>query len=445
MSYYDDLYSESEPQEEAVPAPVELEQGQPTYAPPQPAPRKKGGAGRTVLAILLTVALVAGGCGLTALLVNNYWQNQMEIMNQRMDQKIQALQNEYSGVSGNAGASVPAGSYLTPGQVYAQNVDAVVAVTGTVSYGYAEGYSTGTGFLISQDGYIVTNYHVIEGAQDLKVTLHDENEYTAKVVGYESTNDLAVLKIEGENFASVKLGKSTDLRVGDQVVAIGNALGTFSSSLTAGYVSGVDRIVDTEGVVMNMVQTDCAINSGNSGGPLFNMQGEVVGITTAKFSGQTETGVGIEGLGFAIPIDDVVGMIEDIKLYGYVTGAYLGVYVMDVEANAQYYGLPAGAYIDGTMEGFAAEKGGIKTQDIIVELGGYEVTSVSDLTRVLRKFKPGETVVVRVYRGGQYVQLRVTLDERPQETEEEQVPETTPPQPQNGGNQFWEFYKDFMG
>ena len=442
MSYYDDLYSESEPQQEQVQNPVETELEPDTYVSRQPQPKKKG-AGKKLLAAIIVVALIAGGCVLTAVLVNNHWQEQMEIMNQRMDQKIQALQEQYGTPAIPSDGTMLQGSQLTPGQVYAKNVDAVVAVTGVVSYGYAEGYSSGTGFLISQDGYVVTNYHVIEGAQTLTVTLHNEEKYTAEVVGYESTNDLAVLKIEGADFPYVTIGKSADLRVGDQVVAIGNALGTLSSSLTVGYVSGVDRIVDTEGVVMNMVQTDVAINSGNSGGPLFNMQGEVVGITTAKFSGQTESGVGIEGLGFAIPMDDVVGMIEDIKLYGYVTGAYLGVYVLDVDTNAQYYGLPAGAYIDGTMEGLAAEKGGIKTGDIVVELGGYEVTSVSDLTRVLRKFKPGETVVVRVYRSGQYVQLRVTLDERPQETEEVPAQPSAPAQGEK--DKFKEFYENFFG
>ena len=438
MSYFDDLYSEEEAREEQVQPVVETAPEADTYVPAQSVPHKEK-KGKRVLAVILTIALVAAGCGLTALLTNLHWQNQMQIMSQRFDQRIQALQEQYNVPSSGSVTAKPTGSRLDPGQVHAKNVNAVVAITGTVSYGYAEGYSSGTGFLISSDGYIVTNYHVIEGAQSLKVILHNEDEYDAQVVGYESTNDLALLKIEGENFPYATLGKSADLRVGDQVVAIGNALGTFSSSLTVGYVSGVDRIVDTDGVVMNMVQTDVAINSGNSGGPLFNMQGEVVGITTAKFSGETETGVGIEGLGFAIPIDDVAGMIEDLKLYGYVTGAYLGVYVLDVDTNAQYYGLPAGAYIDGTMPGYAAERGGIKAQDIIVELGGYDVTSVSDLTRVLRKFKPGDTVIVRAYRGGQYVDLSLVLDERPQETEE------TPTQPTNPGKQQTDMFPDFFG
>ncbi len=445
MSYYDDLYSEQEPQQELVQPEQPQMQEAYTYEPP----KKKKKTGKIILASILVVALVAGGCGLTALLVNNHWQQQMDIMNQRMDQRIQALQDQYQKPGGDA-VIRPAGTQLTPGQVYADNVDAVVAITCVISDAYGQGYSSGTGFIISPDGYVVTNHHVIDGAQAVKVILHDDEEYEAKIVGYESTNDLALLKIEGDELPYVRLGSSAKLHVGDQVVAIGNALGTFSSSLTVGYVSGVDRIVDTDGAVMNMVQTDVAINSGNSGGPLFNMAGEVVGITTAKFSGQTETGVSIEGLGFAIPIDDVIGMIDDLKQFGYVTGAYMGVYVRDVDTNAQYYGLPAGTYIESTMPGLAADRGGILAGDIVVELGGYDVTSVSDLTRVLRKFKPGQTVIVRVYRSGQYVQLQILLDERPQEQPAEQTQTTVPQQQQQQQQQMpvdpWEyFFGDYFG
>ena len=282
------------------------------------------------------------------------------------------------------------------------------------------------------------------------VTTHDDREYRAEIIGYEANNDLAVLKVEGENLPCVTIGKSTDLQVGDQVVAIGNVLSTFASSLTVGYVSGVDRVVDTDGVAMNMIQTDVAINSGNSGGPLFNMKGEVVGITTAKFSGTSTTGVSIEGIGFAIPMDDVTGMIEDLQKYGYVTGAYLGVMVMDVDSSAQYYGVPAGAYVESVTEGGAAQRGGIQKQDIITEVGGYSVTSVSDLTRVLRKFAAGDVVSVQVYRNGQTKTLSVTLDEKPRE-ETQQIQEQTQEQPQQqipDGNSFqdwYEYFQDYFG
>ena len=200
---------------------------------------------------------------------------------------------------------------------------------------------------------------------------------------------------------------------------------------------------------MNMIQTDVAINSGNSGGPLFNMYGEVVGITTAKFSGNSSSGASIEGIGFAIPIDDVTGMIEDLQNYGYVTGAYLGVMVMDVDTDAQYYGLPAGAYVESTSEGGAAEKGGILAGDIITKVGEYAVTSVSDLTRVLRKFEAGQTVSVVVYRSGQTKTLSVVLDEKPREETQTNIDSNSqqyPSLPDSGSFGSWyDYYRDFVG
>lgn len=443
MNYFDDYYNDPQPRQE--------ESG---YIPPKPkAPKERKGL-RRVVSVLLVLALVLGSCGATAVLMNQYWKKEMQALTQQMNDKIAAVQKEASRPSaGTVGRPLASGEYLTPGEVYERNVNAVVAVTvqieGYDDYGRAtSGLASGTGFFITADGYVVTNYHVIEGGTEITVTTHDDEEYSAEIVGYEANNDLAVLKVEGENLPYVTLGKSEDLLVGDQVVAIGNVLSTFASSLTVGYVSGVDRVVDTEGVAMNMIQTDVAINSGNSGGPLFNMKGEVVGITTAKFSGNSSSGASIEGIGFAIPMDDVTGMIEDLQKYGYVTGAYLGVMVRDVDTNAQYYGLPAGAFVESVSAGGAAERGGVQAQDIITEVGGYAVTSVSDLTRMLRKFKAGDTVSVEVYRAGQMKTLTVTLDEKPREEPEEQVQTQQPEQSrQESGiwDPFQEFYNFFGG
>ena len=449
MSYFDDYYNESQPQ-----------QPEPNYIPPEPEmpkPKKERKGMRRSISILLALALVLGSCGATAFFMNLHWRNEMKNLTQQMNDKIAAVQKEAGrqGTANAAGRPLASGEYLTPGQVYEQNVDAVVAVTVQVedvdNYGRPiSGFSSGTGFFITSDGYVITNYHVIKGGTEVTVTTHDDEEYAAEIVGYEENNDLAVLKVEGENLPCVTIGSSSDLMVGDQVVAIGNVLSTFASSLTVGYVSGVDRVVDTQGVAMNMIQTDVAINSGNSGGPLFNMKGEVVGITTAKFSGQSSSGVGIEGIGFAIPMDDVTGMIEDLKNFGYVTGAYLGVMVLDVDATAQFYGVPAGAYIESVTAGSAAEKGGIQAKDIITEVGGYGVTSVSDLTRVLRKFAAGDTVSVEVYRDGQMKTLTVTLDEKPRE-ETQPHKEIQPQQPQQEYSQddafqkWYDYFKDYFG
>ena len=449
MNYFDDYYSPEEPQEETNYIPPK--------APKQRKERKERKGLKRLVSGLLVVALVAGSCGATAAIMNARWEKEMKVVMQRMDDKIAAaqIQAQTTPTTGETASGKPlATGLLTPGEVYAQNVDAVVAITVQISkkdiYGNTgTGYSAGSGFIISSDGYVVTNYHVIDGGTKVTVTTHNDEEYEAEIVGYEDSNDLALLKVDKENLPHVTLGSSSDLRVGEQVVAIGNVLSTFASSLTAGYVSGVDRVVNTEGTAMNMIQTDAAINSGNSGGPLFNMKGEVVGITTAKFSGNSSSGASIEGIGFAIPIDDVTGMIEDLKSYGYVTGAYMGVMILDVDTTAQFYGLPAGAYVESVTAGGAAEKCGILAGDIITEVGGYQVTSVSDLTRVLRKFTPGQTVTVEVYRTSQYKTLSVTLDEKPRE-------ETTAPSqsgsqafpnlPESGQfGDFYNFFRDYFG
>ena len=445
MNYFDDYYSDPQPQQE-----------QPSYIPPETKPPRQRKGARRVLSVILVIALVLGSCGATAILMNLHFQKEMQALTQQMNDKIAAVAKESAQGSavGSTGKPLAAGEYLTPGEVYARNVNAVVALTVEVedydNYGRpAVGYSAGTGFIISADGYLVTNYHVIEGGTKVTVTMHDDTEYEAQIIGYEDSNDLALLKVDAQDMPYVTLGKSSSLQVGDQVVAIGNVLSTFASSLTVGYVSGVDRVVDTEGTAMNMIQTDVAINSGNSGGPLFNMRGEVVGITTAKFSGNSSSGASIEGIGFAIPMDDVTGMIEDLRSYGYVTGAYLGVMVMDVETSAQYYGIPAGAYVESVTQGMAAQRGGIQAKDIITEVGGYAVTSVSDLTRVLRKFAAGDTVSVVVYRSGQTKTLSVTLDEKPRE--EQETAAKQPQQEQYGSDYFEDFnnyfpdFGDFFG
>jgi serine protease Do len=261
---------------------------------------------------------------------------------------------------------------------------------------------------------VVTNCHVVEGNGSLSVALTNGKKYDAKLIGSDDTNDVALLKIEAEGLRPVTIGSSDALIVGDQVVAIGNPLGELTSTLTVGYVSAKERDVNTDGFAINMIQTDAAINSGNSGGPLFNMKGEVVGITTAKYSGTSGGGATIEGIGFAIPIDDVTGLLADIGSYGYVTGAYLGVTVSDMNATAaDYYGLPMGAYVQKVDAGLAAERAGIQPKDIITSVGGIPVGSVNDLTRALRNFKAGDLTVVTVYRGGREMNFHVTLDAKP--------------------------------
>lgn len=394
---------------------------------------------------LCVVILLAAGCALTAIGVTSVWENRMDRMEAAMDDKFAALEQLYAESQRENSTQLPSQGPLTPGQVYAQNVQAVVAVNTLYEseQGYGEG--AGSGFIISADGYIVTNYHVIADATQITVLTHSGDSMKAKVVGYDSASDVALLKVDGENLPFAVIGSSDALIVGDQVAAIGNPLGELTSTLTVGYISAKDRIVNTDGTVINMLQTDAAINSGNSGGPLFNMNGEVVGITTAKYSGDSGSGVTIEGLGFAIPMDDVVGILEDLREFGYVTGAYLGVLVRDVDSSAQSYGLPAGAYVEEAEIGLAAERAGIRAGDIIVNLGGYDVDSVTTLTRTLRRFEAGETTSVTVYRNGQRVYLTVTLDEKPVETETPSTQDNTTVPDQGGIESWFDFFPPFFG
>ncbi len=433
-------------------SPFASEQEQaPDFQPAEPvAPKhhqkKRHPVFRALVSVTLVAALVAGGCGLTYSIINSQWEEKaamdaaaLEQMKQKLD-VLQVTPTENLSYAAEAGM-------MSPKLVYQNNAKSVVGISSTVqtvSFGgqTRQGTSTGSGFILTDDGYVVTNYHVIEGATSVKVLMGDE-EYKAEVVGYDSVNDVAVLKIDAKGLPAVTLGSSDNLSIGDMVVAIGNPLGSLTATLTVGYVSGKDRQVSTDSqTVINMIQTDAAINSGNSGGPLFNMYGEVVGITSAKYSGTTSSGASIEGISFAIPIDDVMNIIGDLRDFGYVTGAYLGVRVLDTDASAAaLYGLPTGAYVESVEENGSAEKAGVQAKDIIIGLGEYEVSNRSELTRTLRRFKAGDTTTITVIRSGERLTMDITLDEKPKDLN---TPATVEPSmPQNGNYDEW--YKFFFG
>ena len=404
---------------------------------------------KRLIAAGVAAVLVAGSCGVTAGLVNSRWERETEAMAQEFNEKLQQLEGKVGSASVISGSPVAAGEALSPSQVYAMNVNSVVSITNTgyqTVSGWGQQYTqevvgSGSGFIISEDGYIVSNYHVIEGASKLVVTTYLGDEYEATVVGSDSLNDVALLKVEATGLDAVDIGSSDDLNVGDQVVAIGNPLGELTSTQPVGYVGGKDRSVTTDGTIINMLQTDAAINSGNSGGPLFNMAGQVIGITTAKYSGDSGSGASIEGIGFAIPIDDVMGMIDDFKQYGYLRNqAYLGVSVVDMDSGtASAYSLPSGAYVLDVTAGSSAEKAGVQVKDIIIGVGDYEVTSRSELTTTLRKFSAGDTTTITVYRAGQELDLSITFDEKPEDTSSTE-PTTSGEMPQNGSYEEWYDY-----
>ena len=415
---------------------------------PENQPKHRSGLRKAVSAVL-ALALVACSCGLTYAAVNNKWEDKMQEATasiSSMQQQLSAVQSGTITADNVTYAVSPEGTQ-TPRMVYENNAKSVVAVSSTIQstvYGQTrQGTSSGSGFIISDDGYVVTNRHVVEGATDVTVTLSTGVEYTAKIVGSDSLNDVALLKVEATGLPAVKLGSSDDLSIGDMVCAIGNPLGSLTATLTVGYVSGKDRQVTTDNSTINMIQTDAAINSGNSGGPLFNMYGEVVGITSAKYSGTTSSGASIEGISFAIPIDDVMSIIGDLQEYGYVTGAYLGVTVTDTDAAAaKLYGMPTGAYVNSVEENGAAARAGVQPRDIIIGLGDTEISNRTELTRALRRFKAGDTTTITVIRSGERVTMDITLDEKPRDTQSS-AGTTDPTQPQDGSYDEW--YKFFFG
>ena len=394
---------------------------------PRPAKEKKnplkplGKLWPKALALVLAAACLFGGIAIGSRGAGNR-QRQLEAL----EAELRALEARLDGLDRSAPTAytpLPAGEVLTPAQVYARNVASVVGIT-CDSTAVIGGQSiqttvTGSGFLLSEDGYVVTNYHVVAEAATITVVTQDAETHEAALVGRDTTADMALLKVEGEHFQPVTLGSSTELAIGDMVVAIGNPLSALEATQTVGYISGKNREVSTDNNVVNMLQTDAAINSGNSGGPLFNMRGEVVGITTAKYSGTSASGASIEGLSFAIPIDDLKKSMEDLMTQGYIRSAYLGIRGMDVEAAAvDTYGLPKGAYVESVEPEGAAAAAGVQPKDIITALGDHPVDSFNALARALRAFQAGDRTQITVYRGGQTLVLDITLSERPQDQED---------------------------
>ena len=312
---------------------------------------------------------------------------------------------------------VETGKQMTATQVYAQNVGSTVGITTSVTTNYW-GYQTtsaasGSGFILTADGYILTNYHVIENSSAITVSCYDGTAYEAKLIGFDQSNDIAVLKVEAAGLTPVVLGDSDLLNVGDPVVAIGNPLGELTFSLTSGAVSAKDRqITMHNGSTMNLLQTDCAINSGNSGGALFNLYGEVVAITNAKYSSSAMSEASIDNIGFAIPVNDVKSTVFSIIEKGYFTKPYLGVSVTDVSPETQSYGLPMGAAIRTIAEDSPALDAGLAVNDIITAADDIPIKGSTDLIRFVSKCSGGQTVTLSVYRAGQTMTLTVTIGQQ---------------------------------
>lgn len=305
--------------------------------------------------------------------------------------------------------NVPQSGGLSLQEIYENTIDSVVSISCTLQ----GGSSSGTGVVLTADGYIVTNNHVIEGADRICVLLTDQRELTATVVGADEWSDLAVLYVEADDLSPATFGDSDSLRVGDAVVAIGDPLGvTLRGTMTDGIICALNRDIETDGRVMTLIQTNAALNSGNSGGPLINCFGQVIGINTMKISAFTDS-AGVEGLGFAIPSTTVKEVVDQLLRQGYVSGRpSLGLTgEMVSELYQRYYRLPAGYYVTAVTDGGAAQAAGLRAGDIILSADGQRITAEEDYTAVLYAHQAGDTLELVIYRSGSQFTLEVTLQE----------------------------------
>ena len=379
--------------------------------------RKKRGAGK-IVALALCCSLLGGIIGAagavfatSALGVDN----SVSVSSTILEGERQTALNT---------AHVNTDKKLTASEIYAQNVNSTVGITTEITTNYF-GFQTtsaasGSGFILTDDGYIVTNYHVIEGAKTVKVTMYDGTAYDAVIIGGDESNDIAILKIDADGLTPVVLGSSDTLNVGDDVVAIGNPLGELTFSQTKGIISALDReITMSGGNSMNLIQTDCAINSGNSGGALFNMYGEVIGITNAKYSSSGLGEASIDNIGFAIPIDGVRSIITSIIEKGYVAKPYIGVTIESVSEDMTGFGLPQGAVIRSVTAESPAENAGLEVNDIVTSVNGKEISGSSDLKAAVSESQVGDELKLTVYRQGKTLELTVTVAEQQQSVEEQ--------------------------
>ena len=397
--------------------------GDPVYQAPQqdqgwtaaPVTAKKPSfwkkTGTKVAALVLCCALAGGAAGYGGAMLA------------RSSHSSTTLQQSSRTVSQVSVKKVDGQTLMSAAEVYASTVNSVVSINSssvsTNIFGQSvESASSGSGFIVTQDGYIVTNHHVISGASSVTVTLYNGTEYPAVVVGSDSDYDVAVLKIEATGLDAVTLGSSDNVNVGDSVLAIGNPLGELTFSMSQGIVSCCDRAINVDGTPFNMIQVDASINPGNSGGPLMNLYGEVVGIVSAKYSSYSNTTV--EGLGFAIPINDVQTIITDIMENGQVTdkpALSITAGTMTEQMAAQYQlSAKEGVFVYSVNKGGAGDNAGLQMGDVITKLNDTDITSMEDLSAAKKSYKAGDTVTITFWRGSEEMTTQLTFDVQSQNT-----------------------------
>jgi serine protease Do len=306
--------------------------------------------------------------------------------------------------------NIPQENGLSLQAIYEMNIPSVVSISCRTK----TGSSTGTGVILSKNGYIVTNAHVVEDAQAVSVRMTDDRVFQASLVGSDEISDLAVLRVEATDLIPARFGDSTQLRIGDTVAAIGDPLGVkYRGTYTDGIVSAINRDVDMDGRTMTLIQTNAALNSGNSGGPLINCYGQVIGINTMKISAFTDS-AGVEGIGFAIPSVTVKDIVDQLITQGYVSGRpTLGLEGEALSSFYQhYYRLPAGLYITHVDPSSDAYMKGIEDGDLLLSLENQRITTMEELKALLFDKEVGETVEAIIYRGGQQYRIKLTLSEQ---------------------------------
>ena len=423
--------TETHPAPQAGPAPEH--QNGPQQPVQEMKPVKKNRVGMKLTALALCCALLGGAVGGGIVWgVSNSGEEDSTTINVSDRTVSQVAVNKVDGQT-----------EMSDAEVYAANVNSVVSinVTGTSGTNWfgqpVQTASAGSGFILTSDGYIVTNYHVVGDAQTIQVTLYSGDTYDAQYVGGDEDYDIAVIKIEATGLQAVTLGNSEELNVGDHVLAIGNPLGELTFSMSGGMVSSVNRTINVDGTPFNMIQTDTSINPGNSGGPLLNSYGEVVGIVSAKYSSTGSNGETAEGLGFAIPINDVSSMIQDIMTNGYVSNrAYLGATIGTLNASMaqQYrYDITEGAFVYSVEDGGPADQAGLQLGDVITAIDDTEITSLDDLTAARKSYTAGDTCTLTVYRQGETIILQLTWGAAPAEQQAESQSQTQQDNSQSGG------------
>lgn len=400
---------------------------------PVPTAVKKGWSAGKVIALALVCAILGGICGAGGVVLSRQFLHSPETV--RPEQSSTILQGHRENTIIQI-TQIDTSKQMTAAQVYALNVQSTVGITTSISTNYW-GYQTtsaasGSGFILTSDGYILTNYHVIEGSDAITVSLYDDTSYKAALIGYDSSNDIAILKIDAADLTPVILGDSENMNVGDSVVAIGNPLGELTFSLTAGAVSALEREVTmSTGVTMTLIQTDCAINSGNSGGALFNLYGEVIGITNAKYSSSSSSEASIDNIGFAIPINDVQSIITNIIEKGYISKPHVGISVVNVSEELHSYGLPQGAAVKAVTEGSPAQTAGLQINDIITHVNDVPINGSSDLVAFVKDSQIGDQLLFTIYRQGETKTILVTVGEQIQSAQPEQTPQPQTQQQQS--------------